>query len=323
MKESLFIRQNDERWRHFELLPLSDPDQIADSFIELSNDLSYATTFFPDSEIISYLNKLTGRFYQQIYKNKREDRSRFMTFWSHEIPLIMAAKQKLLLYSFLFFSFSCFIGTLSAARNEQFINQILGDAYVNTTNSNIRKGDPFHVYKQEAAPVMFLAIASNNIYVSFNMFVTGIFLGIGTVYNLFMNGLMLGSFEYYFFSHGLGFRSLLVVFIHGTLEISALVVAGCAGLNLASGLLFPKSYSRFHSVKKAALEGLKIMTGLVPVFIAAALLESSVTRHDHMPLVLSLCILGFSLIFVLGYFIFYPLHLNSKTYKNPSTLSYD
>lgn len=309
MKENIFVRQNEAKWQRYESGLTTSPDQIADSFIELSSDLSYANTFFPDSGIIPYLNRLTGAFYQKIYRNKKEDKGRFILFFMVEIPLIMAARQKKLLYSFLFFSFFCFTGAFSAAHDQQLVNRILGDDYVNMTNANIRKGDPFHVYKQNSAPLMFITIAANNIYVSFNVFVSGIFLGAGTLYNLFTNGLILGSFEYYFFAHGLGIKSLLVIFIHGTLEISALVITGCAGLNLGASLLFPGSYSRLYSVKKAALEGIKIMIALVPVFIIAALLESSVTRHDQMPLALSLVILVSSLLFILGYFVFYPGYL--------------
>jgi hypothetical protein len=57
------------------------------------------------------------------------------------------------------------------------------------------------------------------------------------------------------------------------------------------------------------------MVTLVPIFIVAAFLESFVTRHTEMPLVLSLFILLSSLSFILGYFIFYPIYLHKKGYR--------
>ena len=81
---------------------------------------------------------------------------------------------------------------------------------------------------------------------------------------------MLGSFQYFFFSKGLGFQSVLVIWIHGTLEISAIVLAGAAGLILGNSFLFPKTYTRMASIQKGAKDGLKIVIGLIPIFIVAA-----------------------------------------------------
>ena len=135
----------------------------------------------------------------------------------------------------------------------------------------------------------------------------GIFVSIGTLYILFTNGLMLGGFEYMFFSKGLGLQSILVVFIHGTLEISAIVIAGCAGIIMGNSILFPKTYTRLQSLTKSAREAVKIVVALIPVFIIAAFFEGFVTRHTGMPIWMSAGILLLSLAFVLGYFVFYPI----------------
>src|SRR5205085_10136539 len=155
---------------------------------------------------------------------------------------------------------------------------------VNMTNEYIERGDPFAVYKQSGQVNMFVSIAFNNIRVAFATYVLGIFLSVGTIILLFSNGLMLGSFEYYFFSKGLGFKSITVIFIHGTLEIWSIVIAGAAGLILGNSILFPGTYSRNVSILKGGRDGMKIVFGLVPLFLTAAFLESFVTRYDHMPL---------------------------------------
>ena len=139
----------------------------------------------------------------------------------------------------------------------------------------------------------------------------GLIGGVGTVFALFQNGVMLGSFEYYFFSRGIGPESILVVFIHGTLEISAIIVAGAAGMVLGAGILFPGTFSRRQSTVMAARDGLKMLVGLMPVFLLAAFFEGYVTRHTGMPIWLSLSILGASLAFVIGYFVIYPARLSA------------
>lgn len=202
-------------------------------------------------------------------------------------------------------------------QDQTFIRSILGDQYVEMTEDNIAAGDPFGVYKGENELMMFLRIAFNNIYVSFRCFTMGILASVGTLYVMFKNGLMLGAFEYMFFMHDLGFRSILVVFIHGTLEISALVIAGCAGLVLGNSILFPRTYTRIQSLMRAAKDAVKIMIGLVPVFIVAAFFEGFVTRYTGMPIWLSMLILLSSLAFILWYFVFYPIKLSRHIADGP------
>jgi uncharacterized membrane protein SpoIIM required for sporulation len=124
---------------------------------------------------------------------------------------------------------------------------------------------------------------------------------------------MLGAFQYYFFSKGLGIQSILVIWIHGTLEISAIVIAGAAGLVLGNSLLFPKTYKRLVSLKKGANDGMKMAIGLVPIFITAAFFEGFVTRHTKMPIALSIIILAASLAFMIWYVIIYPRKIYNKT----------
>lgn len=312
MREALFLKQNKERWSSYEREPSSDPDELAERFIQLTDDLAYARTFYPKSKTVQYLNGLAGSIHLAIYKNKKEKQNRLIEFWKYELPLVMARNQRALLYAFLFFTCFVLIGVLSAHYDENFIRLILGDGYVNMTNENIEKGDPFGVYKSRDPMSMFLTIAFNNIYVSFRVFVMGLMLGVGTVYGLFYNGIMLGSFEYYFFSKGIGFDSILVVFIHGTLEISAIIIAGAAGLVLGNSILFPKTLTRMQSVTRGAKDGLKIIIGLLPVFLLAAFFEGFITRHTDMPVWMSSFILLASLAFIIYYFIVYPRKLLRK-----------
>ncbi|MBB6502802.1 stage II sporulation protein M [Pedobacter cryoconitis] len=312
MREALFVKQNAEKWKAYEQSPATSPDEIADRFIEITNDLSYAKTFYPKSKTTSYLNGLASLLHQAIYKNKKENKNRFINFWKLELPILFLTYRPQIIYAFLFFVISASIGALSAKYDDNFIRMIMGDSYVNMTNENIAKGDPFGVYKQTSEAPMFLMIAANNSYVTLLMFISGILCSIGPVYYLLKNGIMLGSFEYYFFSKGLGLDSILVIWIHGTLEISAIIIAGAAGLVLGHGLLFPKTYTRFQSFKRSAKDGTKIALGLIPIILIAAFFEGFITRHTEMPVWLSVSILAMSLIFIIWYVILYPITLSKR-----------
>jgi uncharacterized membrane protein SpoIIM required for sporulation len=127
---------------------------------------------------------------------------------------------------------------------------------------------------------------------------------------------MLGSFEYFFFSKGLGMQSVLVIWIHGTLEISSIIIAGAAGLVLGNSILFPKTYRRIDSLKRGAKDGMKMAVGIVPLFLIAAFFEGFVTRHTGMPVWLSVSILASSLCFMIWYVVIYPNKLYKKLNKN-------
>jgi len=312
MREALFLKQNKERWKSYEQHHADDPDALAERFVSLTDDLAYARTFYPGSKTVKYLNGLAADIHLAIYQNKKEKRNRLVDFWKYDLPMIMGKHRKQLLYAFLFFMVFLLMGIISAKYDEDFVRLILGDDYVNMTNENIEKGDPFGVYKQSDPLLMFIAIGFNNIYVSFRIFVQGLLLGVGTVYGLFYNGIMLGSFEYYFFSKGLGWQSILVVFIHGTLEISAIIIAGAAGLILGNSIVFPKTYSRKVSIMNGASDGMKVIIGLLPIFVVAAFFEGFITRHTEMPPWLSITILSGSLFFIIYYFIIYPFRLVKK-----------
>ncbi|MEJ2053310.1 MAG: stage II sporulation protein M [Calditrichaceae bacterium] len=310
MQEVLFLKQNMEKWKQFEAVIQSNkrvnPDQLASLFIELTDDLSYARTFFPSSKTTRYLNTLTGLVHQKIYKNEKQKSNSLIQFWKQELPLILYESRKEILISLLIFMTAVSIGIISAANDHTFNRLILGDTYINKTLENINKGDPMAVYKQANEVEMFLGITLNNIWVSFQTFILGIFFSIGTVFSLFNNGVMLGSFQYFFFEQGLLFKSMLVIWIHGTLEISAIIIAGAAGLVMGNSILFPKTFSRLISFRRGAGRGMKIAFGLIPVFIMAGFLEGFITRHTTMPVWLSLSIIFSSLTLVIWYFIIYP-----------------
>lgn len=312
MREGQFIKRNIERWKGYQE-ETDDPDEVAKRFTYLVDDLAYAKTFYPFSNTVRYINAQAARIYLSIYQNKKEKSNRFATFWTTELPLIMRRNHRIMLYALIFFLVFVAIGIFSAHYDQTFIRSVLGDSYVDMTEQNIASGDPFGVYKQEEPFSMFVRIAYHNTRIAFLFdYLGGLFLSVGTIISLFANGLMLGSFEYMFFKHHLGFQSILTVFCHGTLEISAIVISGTAGFCLGNSILFPKTFTRLQSLKRGAKDGLKIVIGLVPVYITAAFFEGYVTRHTEMPIALSLLILAASLAFILWYFVFYPIKVARK-----------
>lgn len=310
MKEVLFIRHNLEKWRALEKLAdrAADlpPHQLADAYTEVTTDLSFAQTHYPDSRITLYLNNLAVAFHNVLYSGKRQKWSRILTFWKREVPQTMYEARRELGLSLVVFLVSVLIGTVSALGDDSFVRLILGDGYVDMTLYNIEQGTPMAVYGSGGEGVMFLSITLNNVWVAFCCFAMGIFTSLGTGYMLFSNGVMVGAFQTFFYRQGLLGESMLAIWLHGTLEISAIIVAGAAGMALGRGWIFPGTYSRIESFRRAARRGLKIVVGTVPVFVLAAFIEGFLTRHTELSDALRLTIIGLSLAFVIYYYYILP-----------------
>ena len=127
---------------------------------------------------------------------------------------------------------------------------------------------------------------------------------------------MIGVFDQFFAARGLGIDFWLVVFVHGTLEITGLIIATAAGLVLGKSFLFPGTIKRIDAFKQGAKDGVKIMIGLIPVFALAAFFEGFITRLYNDISILTTAIFALSVLFVIWYFIIYPIRLGRKLLLN-------
>ncbi|MDT0556588.1 stage II sporulation protein M [Patiriisocius hiemis] len=314
MREAAFVKQNKEKWIAFEkaitLNSKISPDLLADYYIQLTNDLSYAQTYYPESKTLLYLNSIASQAHQKIYINKKETKNRVVSFWKYEFPLFFKQYHKTLFYTFLLFAIATAIGVISTINDDSFVRLILGDAYVNKTLDNIENGDPTAIYKSGGELGTFLGITINNIRVAIFAYAAGVITSIGTGYILFSNGVMLGAFFAFFYNRDLLFEASKTIWLHGTIEISVIVIAGCAGLIMGNSILFPKTYSRKVSFVKGAKDGLKVVVSTIPFFIIAGFIEGFITRYSNMPVWLAMTIIFSSLALIIFYYIIYPIRLN-------------
>ncbi len=315
MRETDFIAKNKDKWAKYEKAldrKQQDPELLKELYIHTTDDLSYARTFYPNRTVRVYLNGLARRTFLQLNRNRRTKIELFLSFWTDELPQILYARRRPLLVSLLLFVVAMFIGILSYRIDQSFAELILGRGYVDMTKEFIRSGDAMAVYKQRAPFDMFLTITLHNIYVALQVFIMGVFLAIGSVVILVQNGIMLGVFQYFFIEKGLFWESFLTIWIHGALEISSIVIAGGAGLTMGSGLLFPGTYSRLQAFGRSARDGLKIMLGIIPLFIMAGFLEGYLTRHTEVPDVLRFFFILSCFVFVLWYYWLYPRQVAAR-----------
>ncbi|MES2587497.1 MAG: stage II sporulation protein M [Bacteroidota bacterium] len=316
MKETKFIEQNKEKWHRFEQLSESqskDPEELSSLYMDITDDLSYAQTFYNRRTVRVYLNQLAQRVYTSLHIQKGESLKKVITVWKVSLPLEIYRARKNLLFTLIIFSIWAIIGAVTTHFDPDFTATVLGSDYVEMTEYNIAKGNPLAVYNTESNVAMFIDITTNNLKVAFYTFIFGIFFTIGSHIFLFQNSIMIGTFQYYFATKGLLITSFLGIWIHGAFEISALVLAAGAGITMGNGWLFPKNYSRLQSLQLSAKRGLKIMLSLVPFIILAGFLESYVTAN-YLELAewtkWVLILLSFGII--LFYYVIYPILVARK-----------
>lgn len=320
MREVAFIKYNKEKWIEFEHTIYSNsihkPDYLADMYIQIMNDLSYAQTYYPKSKVTQYLNILAAQTYQKIYKTKRIEENRIIHFFKTEVPLIVHENRKYLHFSVLTFLIVVGIGFVSAHYDLEFIRLILGDHYVNLTLDNIQNDDAMGIYKSGSNWGSFIGIAFNNLYVGLRFFIFGIFAGLGTLFFLLYNGIMVGAFQYLFIKENAFMDSFRGIWLHGAIEITGIIIEAFAGFVFGGSILFPKTYSRKNSFIQGFKNGFKIFIAMIPFIVTAAFIEGFITRYaKEMPDIINYIIIFGTFAIIIFYFFIYPKKVYSKLIK--------
>ncbi len=322
MREITFINQNNQRWGEFQKKLANpdsvSPDELGEMYISITDDLSYARCFFPESKTTEFLNGLAARFHQALYTNQRPGSRAFIRFWIDELPSIMYRARFELAMAFAIFAVAFIAGVFSSFHDESYIRAVLGDHYVNMTLENISSDDPMGVYKSGSSMGAFIMILFNNVKVALITYVFGLFLGFGAMVVVFNNGTMIGAFLSLFYIFGGFSESMLTVWMHGAVEVCTLIISGCGGILLGKGLLFPGTYTRRQSFVRAARESGKIMIGVIPFIVFAAFVEGFFTRHTEWHDAFRASFILISLAAMIGYFFVYPMirfHRKSTAYE--------
>lgn len=249
---------------------------------------------------IEYLNQLVSRAYGHIYVAESKGWPSVKNFFTKEFPQSFRRNLLFILTAFLvtliasLFAFGVVISDPGKA------DVVLGPQ-ASTSIESIAQRHTGHKnwMPEEERPVMSSFIMINNIRVAGLAFATGILGGIFTLAIMFYNGLMLGVVGAVVSQHGasvaLGFWSFVAP--HGVIELTAIFIAGGAGLMLGWALLNPGNYTRGTALKLAGREAFKLILGVAVMLVIAGLIEgffSPSMAPDKLKLAVAL-MLGISL----------------------------
>lgn len=315
MRESRFVKENRQKWIRFEQVlndPKRDPEETSQLFTEITDDLSYARTFYPNRIVRVYLNGIAQKVYQNIYKNRAGKARSFWSFWRDELPLLLWEERKMLGLALLLFCLGIALGSFSTIANPGFLSSLFSEEHIRVIYQSINTGSPASVYQSTDADLSFIGYVFNNVKTIAITFVSGLLLGIGSIYSLLLNGMKIGSFQTIFFVEGSYTQSFLVIWTHALLEFTALILSGAGGLALGRGLLFPETFSRLQSLQIAARRGGLIFMSALPFVLLAAFIEAYITSSFSVSYAMRFLIIFLSASFVFWYALWRPYTLGRK-----------
>ena len=220
-----------------------------------------------------YLNQLLARAHNTIYSAQRASPSAGIDYFRHVYPRVFRQNLSYCLASFFLFLGAALVGMAVTYHDPDFKVKILGPEMVET----IERHQMWTHSIVGLKPVTSSAIMTNNMSVAFMSFATGITGGIGTIYMMIFNGLLIGVIGTACWFSGMSLQLWSFVAPHGVLELPAIFISGGAGLRLASGLLFPGFLPRAESVARAGTEAVKLLLGTIPILIIAGVIEAFVS----------------------------------------------
>ena len=288
-KKDRFTEKNAPEWRalqsynirlaKFGSLKRLSPDEVHElaRLIRLTSyHLAYAKTHFEGDAVVSYLNRLVATSQSYFYARGGTG-TQIAKYFTKTFPEAIMQSWRYWGLAFAFFA----IGTIFAALYVASDLHRLGDV----VPAGLAAGfSPYEApdFGDGSVDVDFsiftAIIMTNNVAVAINAFALGIFAGLGTVYIMMINGLMVGGLFGYF--HVVGADMLIayaLVLPHGVLELFAIFICGGCGLMLGRGILMPGDFSRKHSLIYHAKKAAVLMPGVVIMLVVAAIIEGFFT----------------------------------------------
>ena len=216
-----------------------------------------------------HVNQLLARAHHIIYSSRRKGFLKIFYFLRDEYPAIVQRQIRYVLLAFIISLAGAALGSVLTLARPQFMRHMLGPAMVET----IENHEMWTHSIIGIEPVASSLIMTNNLSVCFMAFAGGIVFGLGPVYSMFFNGLLIGVIGVACAQHGMAVNLWSFVAPHGSLELPSILLAGGAGLRLAHGLLFPGLYRRRDSIATAGIEATHLVSGVIPLLVIAGSLE--------------------------------------------------
>jgi len=278
-----FIDERKDNWQRLEdllemlrgsslkYLSKTEVREFGELYRRAATDLAIARAETRDPKLINYLNSLVIRAHGKVYRSGGEGVSVIKRFFASELPREVRESSRFWLTAFAVFAI---FGTLSFALcfyDPDFGTMIGLDRIQTAAETDLKWWESLNAANQVGSS----QILTNNIWVAFMAFAFGAFFGVGTLYILLMNGVMIGGVLGVCFRTNPAFGNDLVTFMaaHGVMELTAIFLAGGAGMMIGYALIDPGNRTRGQALKDAGSKATKIVIGCAVILVLTGLIE--------------------------------------------------
>lgn len=305
-----FIREHRSQWTELEELLLQlnkkkrglNPGHV-NRFTELyrtvSAHLATLQTYSPAGETTVYLNHLVSQAHNAMYKESNKSSTQMKEFFLRYFPSLIKARIGFTLFALVLFVLGGLLGFLSVWHDPLNLSVIMPGAIADNIDPSTTADPRGDLH----SPLVSTAIMTNNIRVAILAFISGVTLGIGTIYLMVSNGLIVGALAAVFMHSGKSYVFWAYILPHGIIELTAIFIAGGAGMYMGYRFFVPGPYPRKLRFLESAKESAQLLIGTIPLFIIAGIIEGYITPST-LSLEMKYLIAGVTLLLLAIYYIY-------------------
>jgi uncharacterized membrane protein SpoIIM required for sporulation len=253
-----------------------DLQELGLLYRQTASDLAIAREDITSSQLAAYLNSLLGRTHNLIYMGNKPKVAGIVRFYSETYPRIFRELWPQTLLAFAIFAVTGLAAFILTMRDPTFAHRLLGTHMMET----IEKREMWTHSIVTVKPLAASSIMTNNLSVAFATFASGITAGVGTVWMMVLNGLLIGVIGAATLQAGMAGQLWTFVVPHGVLELPAIFIAGGAGFEIARGMLFPGLLPRRESLARAGGRAAQLLLGTIPMLIVAGVIEGFLSPSE-------------------------------------------
>ena len=299
MKQGLFESRHEAEWQTFDGLlqklessssrkaaTLPQCDQFPDLYRRLCHQYALACERAYGMALQQRLNNLVIRGHRQLYRFRKPLWASLLQLLAADFPRTVRAMWRWQLCSLAVFAGSLALVWVLVLQQPELVYSVIDEGTLETMEYLYEPGSEVHDQRDASDDVMMFGYyISNNIGIAFRTFGSGLFLGIGSLLVMLFNGSLFGAIAAHLTNVGSHEPFFTFVVAHGAPELTAIVLAGGAGLRLGLSLLAPGPYSRLDALKLAASDSLPVVYGCFFLLLGAAFIEAFWSPRQFDPVI--------------------------------------
>jgi uncharacterized membrane protein SpoIIM required for sporulation len=258
---------------------VADATRMADDYRLLAHDLAQVRSLLPDTRTREYLEGVYARAHATLHHGAWRAGSALLTLFRDELPAVVHWLRPYIVWSTLIFALAVTGGYALVHRYPELIALFASPELIAT----VERGQLWTEGLLNIVPssVLSAQILANNIVVSLFAYCAGFLFGLGTLYILGLNGLMLGAVFAFVGMHGLREQLFSFIVAHGCVEISVMCLSGAAGAAVGEALIRPGQAGRIESFRVAALRSGKLLIACALLLVGTGVIEGYLSPNPR------------------------------------------